>query len=1245
VALRLTRRQTNIKNSGQLLPERRTTVLESILKPLEILNIPQQAVFRSVRALEEGRISALGESTRLSDIAPVKRGGVGEFAGTIVLDPLNFVGGFAAKTAIGATRKSIAKGLKDVVALESSLKTAKEVAAPIRFARKLGKEIKDVTGTVEEATSLARQLRTTKQAIRAQKVELARRSRGAAGAVLGESTLQPDRVLLKLNVPFTKKTLDLVSLDRFPKLLDSSALNRKVRKAERLRKIVGSPKEINLTQKTIDNLNRFKKGTPTERAFVSKVELVPIEELDKFKDIDRSITPKSSDQFSKLEKSIKEEGIKEPLILTYSKSQKAAYLGEGNTRLAVAQKLGIEALPVRVIRVEDTSKSLVRSASRRPLQPVEGFISKDRFGHVPADLKPSQIGVETIEDIVKAPTKNEIELAKLDRAIKYQPRGVLNELSPSLALRAARVRKFVREQIGERFRQGVNNETLQSLREIRKNRVVSGQIAFREGPLKQFSKEFQELFVKSGLDDIEEFNKRIIEGFEFRKFEKEALPSVQEAIDSARDKAFKKEFYTPKGDLKPKFEKLSDPELQAKVVEFMEEVQPKIALQKDPLVKQLKKIESRVGKLTKEVTMFVNNWGEHFDEILDIEKSLGVNIEKESSSEGWLSYLTRIISSDARKLKKKNKTLYRMIHADVNGRLGEAMRRKMFPKMDIVSINEMVKEKFGIDFNFFEEDVIKIITKRFDDHIAAAGDAQMAHAMFDIFGIEGEALRNGVSQEQYFKKIGLVGGRKDLFLTKEMETDAQRMNKIIQELNKSADSITMNIVGWVDAHINTFYRGLLTTPFPPFHNRNFIGNVVLMRQAGMSWLTIGKFLSKMRKLQWKSLHGVLDLEEARTWKELADLRIRGEGELSDIERQLLQQGSKEGFREFTNQPVKTILRRVTKHKFSDAPEVLGINQIPGLHAIPDNPLTSLGIGRGYGILLEEQARGALYLWKKSQKFSPLDAQRTVNKYLFDYSALSPFEKQRLAPLFLFYTWSRKNIPLQLKEMIQNPRFANVFQNITGFDQEDAPLYLRNGVSFPVPGLEDTFVGTLGFPIEDLSFLSVSDTDPNVFSQMRRVVERMTTRLAPAFRIPIELSMGKEAFTQRSLRNQKIFANPFKSFREFQNSFLVRNSPFSRAVRTAGDLMDSEDPTASKYLEFILGLRTSRVSKEKINLTNIKQRLLSTDEFKRPDPSLVIPVQPKEERSDITNARAKALNAALRALRKDNPRRRRRRRRR
>lgn len=166
-----------------------------------------------------------------------------------------------------------------------------------------------------------------------------------------------------------------------------------------LQKIAEETDNLTPNQKTIDNFNKNKNHEdPGMRAYYSKAELVSIEEIERFIDIDRAEYAAERGGYAQkrlddLEKSIAEEGIKDIAIITYSQSQRKAYMGEGNHRLAVAKMLGIEAIPVRVIRISDVRADAAMAASGRPYQAEVPGVDPDRFGYVPGDLKPSDIGI------------------------------------------------------------------------------------------------------------------------------------------------------------------------------------------------------------------------------------------------------------------------------------------------------------------------------------------------------------------------------------------------------------------------------------------------------------------------------------------------------------------------------------------------------------------------------------------------------------------------------------------------------------------------------------------------------------------------------------------------------------------------------------------------------------------------------------------------------------------------------------
>lgn len=83
---------------------------------------------------------------------------------------------------------------------------------------------------------------------------------------------------------------------------------------------------------------------------------------------------------SELTEDIRQNGIREPLLLAYSQKSRTVVLGEGNHRLEAARRLGMEHVPVRAVRYN----------MEGPGKPVRG-IDPDESGYVPGDLRPSQI--------------------------------------------------------------------------------------------------------------------------------------------------------------------------------------------------------------------------------------------------------------------------------------------------------------------------------------------------------------------------------------------------------------------------------------------------------------------------------------------------------------------------------------------------------------------------------------------------------------------------------------------------------------------------------------------------------------------------------------------------------------------------------------------------------------------------------------------------------------------------------------
>ena len=86
-------------------------------------------------------------------------------------------------------------------------------------------------------------------------------------------------------------------------------------------------------------------------------------------------------------------------------------------------------------------------------------------------------------------------------------------------------------------------------------------------------------------------------------------------------------------------------------------------------------------------------------------------------------------------------------------------------------------------------------------------------------------------------------------------------------------------------------------------------------------------------------------------------------------------------------------------------------------------------GTAMNQLFENQAKINLFMSNLRQGKGIREAADNVTKFLFDYSDLSDFETNVMKRLISFYTWMRKNIPLQLEQYLNNPRAYSMYNKV------------------------------------------------------------------------------------------------------------------------------------------------------------------------------------------------------------------------
>lgn len=100
-------------------------------------------------------------------------------------------------------------------------------------------------------------------------------------------------------------------------------------------------------------------------------------------------------------------------------------------------------------------------------------------------------------------------------------------------------------------------------------------------------------------------------------------------------------------------------------------------------------------------------------------------------------------------------------------------------------------------------------------------------------------------------------------------------------------------------------------------------------------------------------------------------------------------------------------------------------------------LNPLDAGRQFGMLIEDNARIAVFLNQIDNGKSFKEASQAVRKYMFDYSELTDFEKNVMRRAWPFYTWSRKNIPLQIHGLLNQPRKYQIYgKGMRAFEQPE-----------------------------------------------------------------------------------------------------------------------------------------------------------------------------------------------------------------
>ncbi len=377
------------------------------------------------------------------------------------------------------------------------------------------------------------------------------------------------------------------------------------------------------------------------------------------------------------------------------------------------------------------------------------------------------------------------------------------------------------------------------------------------------------------------------------------------------------------------------------------------------------------------------------------------------------------------------------------------------------------------------------------EHIRSSGGKTSADGLVEtIAETTEETFKKSVNMDDLDDLVsaGTIASMLEQYPSITKNVPAYMMPKAVaREVNRASrafigDSTTNWLLNMYDTALNA-WKSMATSLRVPFHLRNFYSNLFLSHQAGIN--------NPLRFLE------ALDVQQAVTWKldrkfqfgkytytadqlnrVLHFLGVRGTGWLgSDIEKQALGE-------------IDWLLK--------------------GPQKAVTHPFKMVGRGgRAVGTAIEDNARIAVFIDQLKKGATPTEASRQVRKYLFDYSDLTPFERDVMKRIRPFYTWTRKNLALQTEQIVRKPKVHSRYAKaLRAYDEpEDANELANKPAYFDKMMYRKTAMRTAqGKPI-----YAALDLPPLIFNQIVDPRDFMAS-LGP-YRTIGELIVNKKFFPE------------------------------------------------------------------------------------------------------------------------------------
>jgi len=477
---------------------------------------------------------------------------------------------------------------------------------------------------------------------------------------------------------------------------------------------------------------------------------------------------------------------------------------------------------------------------------------------------------------------------------------------------------------------------------------------------------------------------------------------------------------------------------------------------------------------------------------------------------------------DFLKANRDNSKVHRFMQQIIVTRTGSRKARGQ----TINQINDyMRKEGYSGVAPFMETDIWRAASRRAEHHAMQVYQKNHIEAVFEHFGYRSLREAKAANPKGKFKRLSDVlrernyrahkGKQWDLADTKKTDRlkgvkwQGTKGKQKIREIMKGEDRWIPQEM-WDDAmtpfnvmktpkaystflkHWNGWaavYRSAVTSVFPAYHTRNIIGNIWNAAVIGpmknpVHYKNAWSLQRKFARAMTTGDKSVLSRAEWKAIKEMQEAGVMRENTFQDIQHFFQLEAAEGKMVGFAQDPVDRILRATTGRGKA---ELLGAKLPFARDLMPT--------GYKFGMIFENNARMALFMSERKAGKSVIESANTVRKYLFNYEELSQIEQKFLKPYAFFYTFTRKNTPLLMQNLLAPG--SRIWAASLPDPAEGTPAWVDEANSWILKQIdEDGMFRTLdlGLPIQELGR------------------ENLLARLHPLIKAPLEVATDRDFFT-------------------------------------------------------------------------------------------------------------------------------------